>query len=174
MDISKFDATKRQLDTAINLYFKDAYPVSIHTLTAAAHQILMDLALARSQGVKSFMKDMALKVVVKGKEKEYLSIVNEAENFFKHAEKDHRSLLDFRPEQTEYLLFDAVEMYMQLASEMPEDMSIFRVWFLLKHHDFISDEIKNKLRSERIDYVGFSKNSKAEFYKNVKLGLMQL
>ena len=27
MDISKFDATKRQLDTAINLYFKDADPV---------------------------------------------------------------------------------------------------------------------------------------------------
>lgn len=172
MDISKLDAAKRQLDTAINLYFKNADPVSIHTLTAAAHQILMDIA--NLERVKSFMKDAALKIVRKGSKKEYLSIVTKAENFFKHAEKDPRALLKFNPEQTEYLLLDAVEMYMQLTKEFPEDMSIFRVWFLLKHPSIVSDETKNKLREKNINYTQYAQTlSKAEFYKTMKDSLMQ-
>ncbi|MFH0940290.1 MAG: hypothetical protein V1840_00350 [Candidatus Omnitrophota bacterium] len=121
MDISKLDAAKRQLDTAINLYFKDADPISIHTLTAAAHQILMDIS--KPEEIRSFMKDVALSIIRKDKVKEYLFMINEAENFFKHAERDQRALLEFTPEQTEFLLLDAVEMYMQITKEMPEDIS---------------------------------------------------
>lgn len=171
MDISKLDAAKRQLDTAINMYFKDAEPISIHTLTAAAHQILMDLA--RLEGIKSIFKDAVLDIIVKDYKKEYLSIINEAENFFKHAEKDPQGLLKFNPEQTEFLLFDAVEMYIQVAKETPEDISIYRVWFLLKNPNIINNELKMKLMKQGIDYTQYAKiTNKREFYNNVKTGLM--
>ncbi|MDP8260201.1 MAG: hypothetical protein P9L96_04270 [Candidatus Gygaella obscura] len=121
MEISKLDASKRQLETAISLFFKEADPVSIHTLTAAAHQILMDLA--KLKGIKSFIKDPIM--IRKEYQRMYLQKVNEAENFFKHAENDSHSLLKFNPEETEFLLLDAVNMYMQSTKELPEDMVIY-------------------------------------------------
>lgn len=168
MDISKLDAAKRQLDTAINLYFKDADPVSIHTLTAAAHQILMDIA--KPEGIKSFMKDTS--IIRKGKEKEYLVLINEAENFFKHANKDSHSLLKFIPAQTEAFLLDAVEMYMQVTKEMPEDMSIYRVWFLLNNPEIVSDETKKQLKEKNINVERFKSKSRPEFYSTMKDALM--
>ncbi len=167
MDISKLDAARRQLDIAILLYFKDADPVSIHTLTAAAHQILIDIS--RPEGIRSFMKDSALDIIRKDKAKEYLLMINEAENFFKHAEKDQHTLLKFNPLQTESLLMDAVEMYMQHTNEKPVDMSIFRVWFLLKNPEIVSDEIKKQLQQNNIDYIQYTKTTtKLEFYKRIK------
>jgi hypothetical protein len=41
--ISKLDAARRQLDTAIELWFHDGDPISIHTLTSAAFEIIQDL-----------------------------------------------------------------------------------------------------------------------------------
>lgn len=168
MDISKLDAAKRQLDTAINMYFKDAEPVSIHTLTAAAHQILMDLG--RLDSIKSFMKDTS--IIRKGKEKEFLALINEDENFFKHANKDPHSLLKFIPERTEAFLLDAVEMYMQLTKEMPEDMLIYRTWFFLKNPELLSDETKKQFKGKNISTEHFKSKSKAEFYSAMKDALM--
>lgn len=166
MDISKLDAAKRQLDTAISLYFKDADPVSIHTLTAAAHQILMDIS--KAEGVRSLVKDSLLDIIKKDGMKKYLSLVNKAENYFKHAKKDARALLQFNPEQTVILLFDAVELYMQYTKEKPDDMFIYRLWFLCKHPEFFSDEIKNEIKNKNINIANFAKNTKLSFYAKMK------
>jgi hypothetical protein len=51
--ISKFDAAKRQLETAIRLWFHSGDPVSVHTLAAASHQLLHDLGnLCSTSGSK--------------------------------------------------------------------------------------------------------------------------
>ena len=42
--ITKLDAARRQLETAITLWFHDADPVSVHTLVMAAHGFLKHLA----------------------------------------------------------------------------------------------------------------------------------
>ena len=41
--VSKLDAARRQLDCAIELWFAGKDEVSIHTLAAAAHQIISDI-----------------------------------------------------------------------------------------------------------------------------------
>ena len=43
ISISKLDAACRQLDCAIELWFADGDPVSIHTLACASHQIIHDI-----------------------------------------------------------------------------------------------------------------------------------
>jgi hypothetical protein len=168
MEISKLDAAKRQLDIAINLFFKQSDPVSIHTLTAAVHQLLMDIG--RLGNIKSIMKESPL--IKKEYLKEYLTKINEAENFFKHADKDPDALLKFNPEQTEFLLFDAVEMYMQLTGEMPEDMSIFRFWFLIKYPNVVNPNIQDQLIERRLDINTFRAKSKTEFYSSMKNALI--
>ncbi len=168
MDISKLDAAKRQLECAINLFFKQADPISIHTLTAAAHQLLMDIG--RLENVKSFVKESSL--IKKEYFAEYIKTINTAENFFKHAEKDRSALLKFNPEQTEFLLLDAVEMYMQLTNEMSEDMTIFRVWFLIKYPDVISPHIQAQLIASGLNIGTFRAKSKLEFYAGIKDALI--
>jgi len=166
MEISKLDAAKRQIDTAIRLFFKSADPISIHTLTAAGHQVLMDIA--KPENIKSFMKDSPW--IIGDKKKEYLAIVNEAENFFKHAEKDPSSVLKFKQEQTEFLLLDAVEMYIQLTADMPENMLIYRAWFLVKFTNIISAGTLKAFKELNLEHKikEYRKLGKIEFYKTMK------
>jgi hypothetical protein len=53
--------------------------------------------------------------------------VNEAENFFKHAHRDHDITLDCNPDLTELLIIDACAQYKKLTSEEPPLFIIYRV-----------------------------------------------
>lgn len=172
MEISKLDAAKRQLDSAVSFYFRSGDPVSAHTLVAAAHQILMDLG--KKEGIESIFKGHSLKFINKEMHAEYLKAISEAENYFKHAKKDAHKLLTFNPETTDFLLFDAVEMYMQLTREQPEDMSIYRAWFLFNHPTIISDDMKKELAEKNINYMQYSRTTnKQRFYMNIKEAKLQ-
>ena len=48
------------------------------------------------------------------KKKEFISILNKAENYFKHADKNHKDTLTFNPGQTELLIYDACSKYHEL------------------------------------------------------------
>jgi len=50
LTISKLDAAKRQLETVIRLYFVHGDPVSIHTLTSAAYNVIRDVNKKRGGG----------------------------------------------------------------------------------------------------------------------------
>jgi hypothetical protein len=83
--ISKLDAGRRQLETAITLWFNDGDPVSTHTLACAAYEIIHVVSSARNR-TRDLLFD---KLVVKD---EYRSAWNqrlkEPANFFKHARND--------------------------------------------------------------------------------------
>ncbi len=87
--VSKISAARRQLGTAIELWFSHGDPISIHTLTSAAHRVIGDLL--RAQG-----SDDPLYRRIKP---EYLSEVigkiNAPYNFTKHADTDPDGELEF-------------------------------------------------------------------------------
>jgi len=165
MNISKLDAAKRQLDSAITFYFRDGDPVSMHTLTAAAHEILM--VLGKQENVESIIKGHGLKIIKEEYHKEYLDTINKAGNFFKHGSKDSNQLLDFNPETTEIFLFDAIEMYFRLTKELPEDMSIFRVWFTINNPYILTEEFKKQLNQ-----INYKVSNKQKFYSDIKSALI--
>ncbi len=87
--ISKLDAAKRQLETAITLYFHDGDPVSIHTLTSAAYNVIRTINKKRN-GPPMFEKDEFIEDYVKPEYQDQVrKQLNEAENFFKHADRGH-------------------------------------------------------------------------------------
>jgi hypothetical protein len=47
VSLSKIDAARRQLETAILLYFRDGDAVSIHTLAAGGNSVVNDSAVGR-------------------------------------------------------------------------------------------------------------------------------
>ncbi|MFA5821014.1 MAG: hypothetical protein WC873_02850, partial [Candidatus Gracilibacteria bacterium] len=125
--ISKLDAAKRQLEIAIRLFLNNEDPISIHTLSAASHTILRDLC--RKQGKESTLKDVMIKRTKPEKKDEVVKMFNEAENFFKHANKDPDQLLKFHPEETEWFLWDVGKMYIELTKDYPPIVKVFLVWF---------------------------------------------
>jgi len=142
--IPKMDAAKRQLDTAIELFLKESDPISIHALAAASHEILSDIG--KKQGIKSIIKGHALSLIKEDKKAGYIKKVNEAQNFFKHADSDTKTILDFNADQSTLLLFDACEMYLAINKGISALMFLFRGWFMMNYPDLIADKsIKDKL-----------------------------
>ena len=147
LKVSKLDAAKRQLETTIRLYFSDGDPVSIHTLTAAAYNVLRDVTKQKG-GEPMLIKSQILDYVKPEHHKMIKEKVAEAENFFKHADRDHDATLDFNPEMSELLLIDACAQYKKLAGEEPPLFVIFRVWFIANYPDvfIFTDEFKKALK----------------------------
>jgi hypothetical protein len=61
---------------------------------------------------------------------------NEAENFFKHADRDHEATLDFNSALTELHMIDACAQFRKLTAEEPLLFAVYRVWFTARHPDF--------------------------------------
>jgi hypothetical protein len=59
MTVTKLDAARRQLQTAIRLWFQDADPVSIHTLAAAAYEIIHAVSKQRNPKRRKLLFDMS-------------------------------------------------------------------------------------------------------------------
>ena len=127
--ISKLDAAKRQLETVIRLYFFDGDPVSIHTLTSAAYNVIRDINAKRG-GDPMLVKDKAIEFVKPEYRKEFRDSINKAENFFKHADRDHDQTLDFNPDQSQMLMFDAMSAYSALTGETPALFKVFQAWIV--------------------------------------------
>lgn len=129
MKISKLDAARRQLETAIRLYFNDADPVSVHTLARASHAILNKLYKKFSR------KSMAAGgLVIKDKfKKEIRAVINRANRHFKYIDNNAEAVIDFNPHINEFYLLDACEKYMELTSEHVPYFILFRGWFVYKH-----------------------------------------
>jgi hypothetical protein len=136
LKISKTDAAKRQLETAIRMWFFDGDPVSIHALGAAAHQLVHDLGKAR--GITAVLR--SLPDIRQEYKKEMLRAVAQDENFFKHADRDPDGLLDFKPITTTFFLMDAVLTYEALTGERPPILRAFQMWMMLQNPGLVKEE----------------------------------
>src|SRR6266852_8979311 len=131
--ITKLDAAARQLRTAIRLFLEDGDAVAIHTLASAAQEVLRGLLKPRGGG--SFYKDSDW--VRPEQAGEFRHIMNEAQNFFKHADKDPDGTLRFRPAFPAFVLFDCVHMYHAYAGHHLREGIAFAVWFFSSYPDVL-------------------------------------
>jgi hypothetical protein len=138
--ISKLDAARRQLETAIRIYFHNGDPVSIHTLTAAGYNVVRDINDKRG-GDPMLAKQQIMDRVKPEYQKMFRDKINEAENFFKHADNDPSASLKFDPRQTEILIVDACSQYYKLTGEDLPLSVIFRAWYIANNPElFLLDE----------------------------------
>lgn len=159
--ISKLDAARRQLDVAIKLFFSYGDIVATHTLTAASYNIMRDLAQQQEKTV--FLKQEMLDHIKPEYHQKVINAINKPENFFKHADRDASSVLDFNPEVSETLLWDACRTYKLLTTEETPLIKIFNMWFYAKNPDILMDnEVKKnviRLNSE----MGLDFNNRGTF-----------
>src|SRR5579862_9769286 len=91
--VTKLDAAKRQLRAAITLWFTGGDPVAIHTLAAAAHEIVH--TLFRRKGLSGLLFDSPR--IRDDKRAEFARAAKAAATFFKHAQRDPDGTLEFNP-----------------------------------------------------------------------------
>jgi|SRR5579863_7369766 len=163
LQISKLDAARRQLETAVRLYFSEADPVSIHTLTAAAHRLLSDVG--ESRGATPMLTQSLLQNVRPDKVGEARRRLSAAANFFKHADRDPDDVHEFNPAQTEILLFDACFKYKELTGELVPTLGVYQAWFWLGPGADLVDVTQTKA----IDHArsAFPGATRGSFFVNV-------
>jgi hypothetical protein len=137
LKISKMDAARRQLETVIRLYFCTGDPVSIHSLTSGSYNIIRDINKNQG-GPPLLMKEDIINYVKPEHEKEVRKIINAAENFFKHADRDQDEVLDFNPDQSELLILEACSMYYKLTGEFPPLFKLFQSWYIANHKNMFT------------------------------------
>ena len=133
--VTKLEAAEAQLITAIKLFFEEGDNITIHTLTRASHEILDKLCAKKNlprgimyQGLEQYIKPELHKKV--------MNKVNEAKNYFKHADRDTGETLSWNPKVSEYFIWDATSLHRRLVGiqKIPA-ITIYSLWFRLHHDD---------------------------------------
>jgi hypothetical protein len=127
MKVKKIDVAREQIETAIVLFFKDDAPISVHTLGSAAFQILKDISDINNG---NFAFELSVRIKPEFL-KLYWNKFNAAANFFKHADKDHDSELEFNDNINELLLIQCCLGYKEVAKVTTDTMIIYANWMAL-------------------------------------------
>jgi hypothetical protein len=111
LTIGKLDAARRQLRTAITLWFNDGDPVAVHTLASAAYEIIHAVSLKRNPGRRDLLWDS---LVIKDEyRKEANALLRSPANFFKHADRDGDSVISFNPKVSEsFFMFSLLGIHL--------------------------------------------------------------
>ena len=139
--ISKLDAARRQLDVAIELWFAEGDEVSVHTLAAAAYQIIHDIN--KKKGGRELYYDS---IMIKDEYRaEFIAFVKKDINFFKHADKDPEGITEFVPMGSiGFMVFSAAGLQ-QLGESLNDVETIFLLWLAIHHPNWIGDVFRKKL-----------------------------
>lgn len=161
LKISKLEAAKRQIETAIMLYFQNMDSVSIHTLTCASHGILKDMV--RKTDITSLILDEMKNNIKKERQNEFIKMLSRPTNYFKHLfappiNKD----LEFYEHETDLWLLDGCLMYEKLTGIKTRLMKIFETWFKIENGDVLVEEYRSLALMERKKY-----KSRADFYEKM-------
>ena len=162
--LTKLEAARRQIESAIWLWFVDDDHVSVHALAAAAHRLLVELAAVREKAAWPYAGAYLPEGLVEPRPVD----TGDAVMFFKYAKKDES--YELSEQWTELYLFDAVMAYSSLADERGASalMSTFVLRFGVQRQDlFVSDAftLLERRVSKAFNLERLERLSKMDFLK---------
>lgn len=157
--INKITAAQKQIDTAIRLLFREEDSLSIHTLISASYQILKDLS--EKQGESKVHNDFKA-IIRPGMEKEFWKVFNNAANFFKHADKDAESIIEFDDALNDLYLFIACQYYSSLGYEYTVEMQTFVSLFVVLNPNLITPNATTASHLSKFECKKFRELSRSE------------
>jgi hypothetical protein len=166
--VTKLDAAKRQLRTAITLWFTGGDPVAIHTLVSAAHEIVH--TLFRRKGLTGLTFDSP--VIRDERRRDFAKLIKQYATFFKHAQRDPDSQIDFNPELNDWLLVATANGLWRMGEAQGTTELILNAW--LRLHDpslFPKDVFAESIPIETL--IEFRNLGKKEFFETFKIALGQ-
>jgi hypothetical protein len=144
---TKHDAAVRQLDVAIGLLFTDGDPLAVRTLAGAAYGIVADLAENQKHGSSwrtKIIEDSGLS------KKDALQVLNAAQNYLKHADRDAGSTLSLDEEENDHLIFIASIECGGIGHRLSFSMQAFQIWYLALYPDKIGHDTEPVQKSKTV------------------------
>jgi hypothetical protein len=164
LKLTKLEAARRQIESAIWLWFVDDDHVSAHSLAAAAHRLLVELAAVREKASWPHSSAYLPAPAVNSRPVDS----GDAVIFFKYAQKDET--YELSEQWTELYLLDAVMAYSNLADERGASalMSTFVLRFGVQRQDlFVPDafSLLERRVSKAFNLERLERLSKMDFLK---------
>ncbi len=131
--VTKIDAARRQMRTAVRMFFEDKDTVSAYTLAAAVEGILG--GLLKQKGEPHPFRDSD--IIRPERKKEFVAILNRPRNFFKHAASDPNAVLEFHPLMLTHALFECEMLYERYTGRALREGWFFFLWFGFHYPDVV-------------------------------------
>lgn len=138
--ITKLDAARRQLLTAIELWFADGDPVSIHTLARASHEIIH--RLFRLKGETGLLFDSTTLIAPEHREA-FLKFIKDSANFFKHAkiERNPVASIDFNTDLNALFMSMSIVGLDRIGEPRGDEESAFMFWLALHRPALFTEDL---------------------------------
>lgn len=164
--VSKLNAARRQLDCAIEMWFKGKDEVSVHTLGGAAHQIIYDINKVRGGGREMLFDSIWIKDEYR---KEFVDYVKKDMNFFKHADKDPDpiGITEFYPATTVMFFLFSIIGLENLGEHQNDIEKTLMLWITVHHPNWLLGEVKRRLEEPHAEQLiaDMRKMNKQEFFE---------
>ncbi len=164
IEISKVEAAHRQLNCALELWFLDKDEVSVHTLIAAAYQIIYDVNEKRGNSHEVLFRSPNIRPEY---HREWAKMVREPSNFFKHADNDPEGKINFYPFSSVMFMLYAITGLAALRVQSGPLERAFSIWLFIHDRRLLSPQgvafFENSIPVEQIDSL--RPLSKKEFFE---------
>jgi hypothetical protein len=127
LTIGKLDAARRQLHVAIREWFCGGDPIVIHTLACAAYEIIHAISLQRLPERRNLLLDTNVF------RPEIRKQLRKPANFFKHADRDGDSVIEFSPVLTEAFILYSIIGVMACGEGNNDNEAAWLLWFWLQN-----------------------------------------
>ena len=162
LKITKIEAARAQLKTAIELWFHDGDPVSIHTLACASHQIINDINAITADGNLIFDST----VINDNKRKDWIKRIKADCNFFKHANNDATNIIEFDINTSEFYFMFSLKGLMNIGVVGNVAETAYFKWFMLHNPELVT-ELGNEhiIKSTPVDISEVKQFTRKEFFE---------
>lgn len=141
--------------------------MSIHTLIAAAHRLVHDLAAHHKKiGTGgAFLLDGPQLEQWGFDPQQFKKAIRAAETFFKHAVDDADDTYTLSQTITQSIFFSAIHCYRRLVKDKSELMGLFMMWLAFQTPDLLNEPTRERFA----DIIKGSKNlSRPAFFKQLR------
>lgn len=159
--ITKIEAATRQLKTAIQLFVSEHDTVSAYTLVRAAEEILDRLCEHKGLERSAIHKGLQDSNINDARKKQIRTKLNEPKNYFKHADRDITTEIEWGDGVIQHYIIDCISMYRRLFTEkvLPSEFMAFYLIHRAKNGDMYDnadiplldqglDDMKEQIRNE--------------------------
>lgn len=165
--VTKLDAARRQLATAITLWFTGGDAVSTYALSHAAYEVIHNFT--KPNRTQDLLFDSRL--VRNEYRKQFNGTLRNPANFFKHAQrgKSENPTVEFYPETSEIFIAYSIFALSLIGKEYRDEESIFTMWMLLHRTEWLTPEgrkfFSDHMTVDRINQI--QSLNKREFFEGL-------
>jgi hypothetical protein len=155
MVITKLDAAQRQLRTAIALWFNGGDDVSIHALAFAAYEVMHALSKRHNPYRRDLLFDT---FYVKDDYRSEFNIqLKKSASFFKHANRETETQIEFNPEISELFILFAIAGRELCEHPQSQEESAYLWWLQLNKPSMLTEKgqkfVAERITTDDIDHM---------------------